>query len=109
MNNWTSFGEILKKAPFKIEDSGAFVSSTSFAEASDSTKLYFLRIVSSLPIGQVEPYDLAKKKISYILLNKKKSDFIIQFEMIFIRMRRKKAPLITLRNNIKHDFPALWQ
>lgn len=80
MNNWTSFGEILKKAPFKIEDSGAFVRTTSFAEAADSTKLYFLRIVSSLPTGQVEPYDLAKKKISYILLNKKKSDFIIQFE-----------------------------
>ena len=80
MNNWTSFGEILKKAPFRIEDSGVFVRSTSFAETSDSTKLYLLRIVSSIPTGQTEPYDLAKKKISSILLNKKKSDFIIQFE-----------------------------
>ena len=80
MNNWTSFGEILKKAPFRIEDSGVFVRSTSFAETSDSTKMYLLRIVSSIPTGQTEPYDLAKKKISSILLNKKKSDFIIQFE-----------------------------
>lgn len=80
MNNWTSFGEILKKAPFRIEDSGVFVRSTSFAETSDSTKMYILRIVSSIPTGQTEPYDLAKKKISSILLNKKKSDFIIQFE-----------------------------
>ena len=80
MNNWTSFGEILKKAPFRIEDSKVFVRSTSFAETSDSTKMYLLRIVSSIPTGQTEPYDLAKKKISSILLNKKKSDFIIQFE-----------------------------
>ena len=80
MNNWTSFGEILKKAPFRIEDSGVFVRSTSFAETSDSTKMYLLRIVSSIPTGQTEPYDLAKKKISSILLNKKTSDFIIQFE-----------------------------
>ena len=80
MNNWTSFGEILKKAPFRIEDSGVFVRSTSFAETSDSTKMYLLRIVSSIPTGQTEPYDLAKKKISSVLLNKKKSDFIIQFE-----------------------------
>ena len=80
MNNWTSFGEILKKAPFRIEDSGVFVRSASFAETSDSTKMYLLRIVSSIPTGQTEPYDLAKKKISSILLNKKKSDFIIQFE-----------------------------
>lgn len=80
MNNWTSFGEILKKAPFRIEDSGVFVRSTSFAETSDSTKMYLLRIVSSIPTGQTEPYDLAKKKIASILLNKKKSDFIIQFE-----------------------------
>ena len=80
MNNWTSFGEILKKAPFRIEDSGVFVRSTSFAETSDSTKMYLLRIVSSIPTGQTEPYDLAKKKISSSLLNKKKSDFIIQFE-----------------------------
>ena len=80
MNNWTSFGELLKKAPFRIEDSGVFVRSTSFAETSDSTKLYLLRIVNSIPVGQIEPYELAKKKIASILLNKKKSDFIIQFE-----------------------------
>ncbi|MBP1663517.1 MAG: hypothetical protein H6Q19_657 [Bacteroidetes bacterium] len=80
MNDWTPFTEILKKAPFRIEDSGAFIRTTNFAETSDSTKSYFLRITSALPSGQVEPYELAKDKISYILLNKKKSDFIIQFE-----------------------------
>jgi hypothetical protein len=80
MNKWTLFSEILKKVPLKIENSSSFISTTSFVETSDSTKLYFLRIASALPAGQVEPYDLAKDKISSILLNKKNSDFIIQFE-----------------------------
>ncbi|MBP1638027.1 MAG: hypothetical protein H6Q18_816 [Bacteroidetes bacterium] len=80
MNKWTLFSEILRKIPLKIENSSTFIRTTSFVETSDSTKLYFLRIASALPAGQVEPYDLAKDKISSILLNKKKSDFIIQFE-----------------------------
>ena len=80
MDKWIPFSEILKKVPFKIQDTGAFITGSKFAEVADSTKYYFLHISKALPIGQVEPYERAKDRIASILLNQKKSDFIIQFE-----------------------------
>lgn len=79
-NNWTSLDEILKKAPFKTDDTRSFVSTRSFVEMSDSTKIYMLRITNSVPIGNTEPYEMAREKIKTIMLNKHQSDFIIQFE-----------------------------
>jgi hypothetical protein len=79
-NRWIPFSEILKKMPLQVEDPSNFVSSNRFVETSDSTQHYFLRITSYRNIGQVEPLELAKDKISNILLNKKKADFIQKFE-----------------------------
>jgi len=39
-----------------------------------------LRIEAYKTSGQVEPYEMAKKRISVILLNKQKADFISKFE-----------------------------
>ena len=80
MDKWTPFSEITKKAPFTYEDSRAFVISTRFAEASDSTKHYFLHIAKAIPTGDVEPYEFAKERITATIINRKKSDFIISFE-----------------------------
>ncbi len=79
-DKWVSFTEILKKIPIQVEDPAGFVSSRSFVEASDSAQHYFLRIESFRRTGQVEPYEMAKNRISNILLNKQKADFISQFE-----------------------------
>ena len=80
INKWTPLGEVLKKAPFKLEDSRDFVARKPFAETSDSTKVYFLRVTDAVLAGQTEPLELAREKIKNIMLNKKQSDFIIQFE-----------------------------
>jgi hypothetical protein len=79
-NTWTPFSEIIKRAPFVIEDTREFVTSRRFSEVSDSTKLYYLTITSAIPTGGVEPFEMAKEKISNTILNKKKTDFIIDFE-----------------------------
>lgn len=79
-DKWVSFTEILKKVPIQVEDPAEFVSSRRFIEASDSAQHYFLRIESFRKTGQVEPYEMAKNRISNILLNKQKADFISQFE-----------------------------
>lgn len=79
-NNWTPLDEILKKAPFKTDDTRAFISGRSFIEMSDSTKVYMLRITNSVPAGNTEPYEIAREKIKTIMLNKRQSEFIIQFE-----------------------------
>lgn len=79
-DKWVSFTEILKKIPIQVEDPAEFVSSRRFIETSDSAQHYFLRIESFRKTGQVEPYEMAKNRISTILLNKQKADFISQFE-----------------------------
>lgn len=78
--NWISVTDILKKLPMQIEDPAAFVSQNRFYETNDSTKHYFLRILSYKISGQVEPYEMAKQKIANLILNKLKADFISNFE-----------------------------
>jgi len=79
-DKWLSFSDILKKIPLKIEDPSKFLSSNKFVETSDSTQAYFLRIESYKLNGQPEPYEIAKNRISIILLNKQKTEFITKFE-----------------------------
>lgn len=79
-DKWLELSEVLKKIPLKIEDPEKFVSSNSFVETSDSTQHYFLRIQAFRTTGQVEPFEMARKRISVILLNKQKAEFITKFE-----------------------------
>ncbi len=79
-NEWTPFSEIVSKTPFVIEDSRSFVTNNRFSETSDSTKLYYLTITNAIPMGNVEPFEMAKERISNTILNKKKTDFIVDFE-----------------------------
>ena len=79
-DKWVPFSEILKRMPLKIEDPSRYLSSNRFVETSDSTEHFFLRIESFKLSGQVEPYEMAKDRISNILINKQKADFISKFE-----------------------------
>jgi hypothetical protein len=79
-DKWLDFTEVHKKIPLKIDDPAKFVATNRFVEAADSTNHYFLRIESYKTSGQVEPYEMARKRISVILLNKQKADFITKFE-----------------------------
>jgi len=79
-DKWVPFSEILKRMPLKIEDPSRYLSSNRFVETSDSTEHFFLRIESFKLSGQVEPYEMAKERISNILINKQKADFISKFE-----------------------------
>lgn len=79
-NKWMPVSEVLKKIPIQIENPATFVSSYRLFEKSDSTKHYFLRIESFRTSGQTEPLEMAKDKISNLILNKLKAEFISNFE-----------------------------
>lgn len=79
-NQWTPFSEILRKMPLQVEDPVAFVTNHRFYEVSDSTRHYFLRIESFKKNGDTEPFELAKPKISNLILNKLKAEFISNFD-----------------------------
>lgn len=79
-DKWMEFSEILKKIPMQLEDPESFVASHRFYEKSDSTKQYFLRIMSYRRIGEIEPFEMAKPKISNLIINKNKAEFISNFE-----------------------------
>lgn len=79
-NDWTPFSEILKKLPLQVEDPSNFVSTHRFYETSDSTKHYLLKISAYKTTGEVEPFEMAKPKISSLILNRLKADFISNFE-----------------------------
>ncbi len=79
-DNWVLFNEIAKNLPFKIEDPVHFIKSYKYLETKDSSFLYFMKILDSRVLGDIEPYDIAKDKIKIILINKQKNDFIRTFE-----------------------------
>lgn len=79
-DRWLTFSEVLKKIPVQVEDPATFLASHKFVEVSDSIQRYFLRIESYRNSGQVEPFEMAKSRISNILQNKQKADFITKFE-----------------------------
>jgi len=79
-DKWVNFSEILKKIPMQLEDPASFVANHRFFEKSDSTKHYLLRITAYKRTGETEPFEMAKPKISNLILNKNKAEFISNFE-----------------------------
>lgn len=79
-NRWMPLTEILKKMPVQLENPSGFVASTRFFETQDSTRQYFLRIMQFKRTGDTEPYERAREKISTLIMNKRKTEFISNFE-----------------------------
>jgi len=79
-DRWIPFAEVLKKIPLQLEQPENFLATNRYYETSDSTKQYFLRIEAYKTIGQTEPFEMAKQKISDLIINKLKSKIISDFE-----------------------------
>lgn len=80
VDRWVSTNEILKKMPVQQEQLSNSIGTGRYYEVSDSLKHYMLNVDSVKRTGDAEPFETAKEKISNIILNKLKSDFIMNFE-----------------------------
>ncbi|MDD2283807.1 MAG: hypothetical protein PHQ11_00190 [Paludibacter sp.] len=79
-DRWMPLNEILKKMPVQSPNLNETLGTGKYVEVSDSLKHYMLNVDSVKRVGQIEPFETAKEKISNIILNKLKSDFIVNFE-----------------------------
>lgn len=79
-NKWVPVTEIFRKIPVQNESPSEFVSKHKFFETQDSLKIYLLNIQNFRKNGDKEPFERAKEKISNLIINKMKSDFITDFE-----------------------------
>lgn len=80
LDRWIPLKEILRKLPIQIENPNSFVSAKSFYEIQDSTRHFFLKIREYRRSGDNEPFDQAKERISVLMMNKLRSDFMDNFE-----------------------------
>jgi hypothetical protein len=79
-DRWMPLNEILKKMPVQLDNLTGFLGTGRYYEVSDSLRHYMLNIDSVKRVGDIEPYETAKERISNIILNKLRSDFIMSFE-----------------------------
>ncbi|MDR0812301.1 MAG: peptidyl-prolyl cis-trans isomerase [Paludibacter sp.] len=78
-NEWKSLSEILNKTAFRTDNPVAFVKQSNFYETQDSARHYFLKIIDCKTIGEPQPFEIAKPQIINIIQNKKRQDFIYNF------------------------------
>lgn len=79
-DKWVYFNEVAGNLPAQAQNMQAGLSKNKYIEVNDSSFHYMLRVLDYLPVGSIEPYEMAKDKIKNILLNTQKIDFIKNFE-----------------------------
>ena len=79
-DKWVDFDEIRNNIPNHITNPESFLRTNKTLEVTDSSYCYLLNIRQVLLKGQVEPFEYAEPRIREILINKRKLDFIKEFE-----------------------------
>ncbi len=79
-DKWVYFLELIKNTPLKVEDQNNFVATNKYVEMRDSTHSYLIRISDYCTAGSIAPYEIARTEIQAVLTNKRKIDFIRDFE-----------------------------
>ncbi|MCE1155378.1 MAG: peptidyl-prolyl cis-trans isomerase [Bacteroidales bacterium] len=75
-DRWMSYNELQKKMPVQPHE----LQGVRFIELSDSSRHYMLNIQEVRKPGETEPFEIAQPRISEIILNKLKSEFVSGFE-----------------------------
>lgn len=79
-DRWVGLSEIMHKIPIQQTNPGDYLKTYMYYEVADSAKQYMLGVDSILLPGSKEPYEMARPRISSIILNKHQSEFITVFQ-----------------------------
>ncbi|MDR0349256.1 MAG: peptidyl-prolyl cis-trans isomerase [Tannerella sp.] len=79
-DRWVDFDEIIDKIPVQITNKTQFLKSNRSIEKTDSIYCYFLNISEYILSGNITPYEYAEPQIHEMIINKRKVDFLKEFE-----------------------------
>lgn len=79
-NTWVELNEVMVNIPYIIKNEKQFLSSNQDLEVQDSSYVYMFHIKEYILAGNQAPYEYSEGKIKDIIINKKREDFIKQFE-----------------------------
>lgn len=79
-DRWVGTTEILKKIPVTEESLMQELYANRFFETQDSLKHYMLKVDSIKRIGDIEPFEIGKDKITNFIMNQRQAEFISNFE-----------------------------
>ncbi len=93
-DHWVDLDEALAKIPARISDKTQFLKTNRSFEFTDSTYCYFLNISEYLLAGHVAPYEYAQPQIEEVMINKRKVEFLRNFEEELYRDAVRKGDVI---------------
>lgn len=102
-DRWVDFDEILDKMPVHISNKEQYLKSNRSVEISDSVYCYFLNISEYVLAGNVAPYEYADIQIQEMIINKRKVDFLKNFEEELYRDAVRNGDVVfSHESKIKH-------
>jgi hypothetical protein len=77
---WIDFSQIRSRMPVSFASAEATLRRNSFIESSDDTKVYLASVKDYRLIGEKAPFEFVKDRISSLILNNRKMEFIEELQ-----------------------------
>lgn len=102
-DRWIDFDEILDKIPVQITNKEQYLKSHQTIELADSVYRYFLNISEYILSGNTTPYEYADTQIQEMLINRRKVDFLKEFEEELYRDAVRNGDVVFLHESKKNN------
>jgi hypothetical protein len=79
-DRWQSFEDVVRNIPVQVKNADAFLAVNRSLEVSDNLYCYLLHVSEYLPSGATAPYDFVSDRITMMLINRRKAQFLRDFE-----------------------------
>ncbi|MDR1746255.1 MAG: peptidyl-prolyl cis-trans isomerase [Tannerella sp.] len=93
-DRWVDFDEMLARIPVRISDQEHYLKNNRVVETADSVYCYLLNISEYIPAGQTAPYEYVVPQIQEMIINKRKVDFLREFEEDLYRNAIRKGEVV---------------
>ena len=90
-NHWTTLAQASNLMPTAVSEKDFALKAHGIIRVNEGAYVYLLKIRDFMPVGDVQPFEMAEPSISMILLNKRKAEIINKLEKsVFENAERNK-------------------